>query len=631
MVSIKESIQESVQESIKGSTGFSATILQEVLSSAEAEWVASDTDGTNLASRVTSPASGADQADYALTTGDAAVYNSGSPDWWDFDGDTNYLWRIGTNTTFLNDLHKSTGGVDFTYIIVVRPALVAGGGMMGTQDNSGDSGFNMQHTSNGDFFQIQSNNDGSTNLVETDTLVAPAFSTDAIFIASYDHATDTMRVWRNGELTELTHTIVGTATNNGGEFHIGGQNANAFLPAGYKVYAAGLTNEFIDSTQESQVRALYERTLGLSLTDSVVDSFDFVDATGVELDTLTTSASVQLKGFNGTKDVVLSGGDSPEFRILDIDDSTVITDWGSADSTINAQQYIQLRDTSSASNEITVSPGVTIGGVFADYSITTKSAVLHTPLGDLVSSCVFDVDATVEDSYSGTGDTLANIETTPADSESQSAYDFSRVGSTKPAFIGPAGTTGAYFSLTNGGGSFEISGANTSFINNMHKTTGGNDWTFVFVGESLDTTWGVDAIGGTEGGSGGHGIRMLAVSNEALQLAQYDGTSQITNNSITSPKLSGFIFLAVAYDHTAGEATYWLSSSTGDTNTFAFNTTTSNATNKLCLGATEQTLFVLDSGQWLWKATSMFNAVLSDANISTLISEYETRHATTYD
>lgn len=607
-----------------------STTLEGIMGgAAEAEWIASDTVTTAVANRVETPSSGAAQADYDLTTGNALVHNSGSPDWWDFNADTTYLWRIGTNTTFLNDLHKSSGGENFTYVIVAKPALVAGGGMMGTQDTSGDSGMNMQHTSNGDFFQIQSNNDGGTNLVESDTLVAPAFSTDAIFIASYDHATSEMKLWRNNELTTLTHTKIGTATNNGGEFHIGGQNANAELPAGYKVYAAGLIQGTITNNQAASIRNYYQSLLSLTLSDTVVDAYDFVDATSVALETLSTSASVQLKGFEGTVDVVLSGGASPQFRILDIDDSTVITDWGTADSTMTAQQYIQVRDTSSDTNEITISPTVTIGGVAANYSITTVSAALHTPLGDLVSSAVFDVDATVEDSYSGSGDTFANIETTPADSESQSAYDFTRVGGTKPTFVGTAGTTSAHWTLTNGGGSFEI-GANTTLVNAMHKTTGGNDWTIVFTGESLDATWGVDAIGGTEGGAGGHGIRLLAGSAENIQLGHYDGTSQILGNSSASPTLTGDIFLACAYDHTAGEVTYWLCSSTGETNAFAFNTTTTNATNKLCLGATEQTLFVLDVGQWKARAWSMFNEKLSDANIATIITEYNTRHDTTY-
>jgi hypothetical protein len=57
-------------------------------------------------------------------------------------------------------------------------------------------------------------------------------------------------------------------------------------------------------------------------------------------------------------------------------------------------------------------------------SVGGGGARSYNALGSLVSSCVFDLDATIAASYSGSGQTWSNLETTPADSEAQTAYDF---------------------------------------------------------------------------------------------------------------------------------------------------------------------------------------------------------------
>ena len=173
-------------------------------------------------------------------------------------------------------------------------------------------------------------------------------------------------------------------------------------------------------------------------------------------------------------------------------------------------------------------------------------------------------------------------------------------------------------------------GSNTTFINSLHKTTGGSDWTFITVAESLDDTWANDAIGGTTKDAVDHGVRLFATATEGLQLAQYNGSAQATNNSSVSPRTTGSIFMAISYDHTAGEVTYWLCSATGETNSFAFGTTTSNATNLMNLGAVESTSFTFDVSQWRWKAASMWNKKLSDVEMADVIAEYETRHAADY-
>lgn len=109
------------------------------------------------------------------------------------------------------------------------------------------------------------------------------------------------------------------------------------------------------------------------------------------------------------------------------------------------------------------------------------------PLGVGVTTTVFDLDATCTSSYGGSGQTWANLETTPADSSAQSAYDFYRgntVSATTddPTFNGTPDTAAAYFSV-DGGDYFSLaSGTNTTFLHNLHDTTSGGGFWISFCG-----------------------------------------------------------------------------------------------------------------------------------------------------
>lgn len=97
------------------------------------------------------------------------------------------------------------------------------------------------------------------------------------------------------------------------------------------------------------------------------------------------------------------------------------------------------------------------------------------------SNIVAQWDATLTDSYSGTGTTLANVIATPADGSAQSAYDLTMSGLT---FTGSAGDEAAYLA-TAGAGFAEIA-ANTTFLTNLGKTLG-QDHTFIMAYEPATT------------------------------------------------------------------------------------------------------------------------------------------------
>lgn len=106
-------------------------------------------------------------------------------------------------------------------------------------------------------------------------------------------------------------------------------------------------------------------------SDTTPDAYDFTDETGVNISTSETSDIVQITGIDAAATVSVTGG---EFRICsDGACSTEVQTWGSSNQSISNNQYIQLRVTSSASYSTATEVDVTIGGVAADWSVTTKA------------------------------------------------------------------------------------------------------------------------------------------------------------------------------------------------------------------------------------------------------------------
>lgn len=73
-------------------------------------------------------------------------------------------------------------------------------------------------------------------------------------------------------------------------------------------------------------------------------------------------------------------------------------------------------------------------------------------LDSVISSACCDLDATIADSYSGSGTTWANLIESPADGAAQTDYDLSISGF---SFVGAAGSDAAYFSCNNTADYFE--------------------------------------------------------------------------------------------------------------------------------------------------------------------------------
>ena len=112
-----------------------------------------------------------------------------------------------------------------------------------------------------------------------------------------------------------------------------------------------------------------------------------------------------------------------------------------------------------------------------------KNGSITPYLDGLLTGAVFDLDATMLASYNGSGQTWANMIAAPADGSAKTAGDFYRgvngtATATDPTFTGSAGSQSAYW-LHDGFDAFFLAGGNTAFIDSLHRTTGGSDYTFI--------------------------------------------------------------------------------------------------------------------------------------------------------
>lgn len=220
-------------------------------------------------------------------------------------------------------------------------------------------------------------------------------------------------------------------------------------------------------------------------------------------------------------------------------------------------------------------------------SLGTFSA--GTSIQSVVSSCVFDLDATQIPSYSGTGQVWSNIVLNPADSEPQTAYNFnlgsgSGSGADDPVFTGTAGTQSAYWAL-NGSQYFSFaSGSNTTFLNAIQKTTGGTNFWFA-IPFRFKSSGAVQGLFATNSATTQVGFRVTISATNQIQLQVRGDTGNVsTSASSFSALVDGTDYLyVVSMDGTT--VRQWLNSPFAVEAAFTKNACTSNGTASLKIAA----------------------------------------------
>lgn len=253
-------------------------------------------------------------------------------------------------------------------------------------------------------------------------------------------------------------------------------------------------------------------------------------------------------------------------------------------------------------------------------------------LQSIVPSTVFDLDSTIALSYPGTGNDWKNLVPAPADGSLQTAYDMLRGdGSTAtsfPTFTGSAGSKTAYW-LFDGADFFKLkSGTNTTFLNAMHKTTGGSDFWLCVTGRWI-TTAGAGLISTKNGNV--PGIDMLMYNDATGRMAwRQRGDGAEAGLFPTSPNVtSGTDYTAVfTHSHSTNQSRVYLNTNTASETAHTFNTTTTNGTlfHVGALGSSGASPTIAIPNTSRITSVAGGNAYIGDAQVAAMLTFLAARH-----
>lgn len=163
---------------------------------------------------------------------------------------------------------------------------------------------------------------------------------------------------------------------------------------------------------------------------------------------------------------------------------------------------------------------------------------------------VFLLDAGDSACYGGSGVTLSNLVGSPTDGSAQSAYNFKRgdgaTSTTYPTFNGSAGglSSSEYFSF-DGGDYLSLSGANTTFLNSLHKDNAA--FTIMMVVYPVTNSGAVRRLFTT---GGAPGIDLRQNTADGLQFVSWDngGSPVLNKNTDGTLTLNAYQFIALSVD-----------------------------------------------------------------------------------
>ncbi len=146
--------------------------------------------------------------------------------------------------------------------------------------------------------------------------------------------------------------------------------------AAHGTYGVGAGGGYVTWPANFETLPLAGTVVG-SHPDRTPASWSFTDQTDVATSTAdVANGTVQITSIDDGTPVRLSStaDASAEFRIVDTDNSTVVRDWGTAATTIDVNQYVDIRVDASASPSTAVTAELIVGNSVDEFSVTTASA-----------------------------------------------------------------------------------------------------------------------------------------------------------------------------------------------------------------------------------------------------------------
>lgn len=264
----------------------------------------------------------------------------------------------------------------------------------------------------------------------------------------------------------------------------------------------------------------------------------------------------------------------------------------------------------------------------------------YEPLSSIVNGVVQDIDATLIDSYDGSSQSWSNLVPSPADGETQAAYDHflgaSGTPSTDdPTFVGTAGSQLAYFSF-DGGDRTRIQSGNTTLLDSIHRTDETSlEFTFaISIYWPSAITTGQSYLCGTNNANADNGfqIRFDRGVGDIRFRQQGGGTSQdtvITGVTLNDDDWNLIVFSLQKTSGTGGNYKFRLNGDTIQTGTLTtFGASLVDATDDYQISGVSGSL-LFPNGVRV-SAASMFNTFLSDNDFQSVRSQYSLRTGNTY-
>jgi hypothetical protein len=272
--------------------------------------------------------------------------------------------------------------------------------------------------------------------------------------------------------------------------------------------------------------------------------------------------------------------------------------------------------------------------VFFFYSGESAPAITrNSPLSDVVSGVVFDLDATITASYDGTSQVWENLVVTPADGSAQAAYDFNRglnnsASTDDPTFNGTAGDPAAYWSF-DGGDFFTSVGGLTTFMQNLHRTDATQPFTvgYVIRTPAAGNLGALSTMPSTEVNGALFQARTAVSANQFYLRGATGGTlAQFTPVSGSTDYLVIFSF-----DPATNTLRRWINAATNTSSSYTKNTSTADSlSTRMVIGATFTNVSGPAASGSQIKTVFMMNTFIDDTTAGTIIDQLELRHDRSY-
>lgn len=249
-------------------------------------------------------------------------------------------------------------------------------------------------------------------------------------------------------------------------------------------------------------------------------------------------------------------------------------------------------------------------------------------------NAVFELDATLSDSYPGTGQTWSNVIASPADGSDQGEYnaflgDDGTADTSDPTFTGTAGDSAAYFSYDGGDGHFFDHSSLPTMFADMHKGTSGKKWWMTI---AFRTPSSLSANATLFDARSVNGTQLLYINfNTSFRVIINGGDGNtIFNFHVGSVATDTDYLVIVSYDFDNSKLTTWVNSATGGD--LAGQATGTDESGITTAGLMQDTG---GSQQWpdgtrLYGFYGGWDVHLDDTKAGEIISLLETRHNRDY-